>query len=1323
MKEGVTMKKLLSILLVLSMLLTMLSIPAMAEEMEIIAFSSLDETEKKVETGTPIEDLKLPEVLTVTVRTNPDTVTGSVYGSEGGALVDIPVTWTSQPEYDMNTVGKYVFTPVIEGYTVRSELPKITVTVEVQTESMTTGALLSSPVGITSTDAPFTTWKEVAIAAVAGTDYEVIGDTTIIKTAKGLAWFANDVNDKRERYTGKVVELANDIDLECGLVVGYDCPDEEFFSSITETNSWIPIGDYYSDAYTPFEGTFDGKGHTISGVKINRGDNRRVDDSERGLFSHINNATIKNLGVINSHIVVTYWSIGGGIVACMYGSSVMQNCYFEGDVIVDGSSAGGLAGVNQGTIQNCYNKGIIFGGSNIGGLVGNNTGVIENCYNIGTVSGLTKTGSLVGSNSGVTKNCYWLSGSSDNAVGYVSPSAQNENLVSMTEGDMKKLVGAENALIDKLNAWVNEKSDPALYQWKSDSDGYPVFGETEWCMVTFDTNGHGTAPTAKYAVKNTTIILPTEPTASGYKFAGWFTKNGTGDDWGDEFTAATPVTGDITVYARWIEKSAVTITEAAKSHTYDGTGKAFEVTGTSLTGFTVEYYADGAYTTTAPINAGKYKVRITRAEDENYTAYSKEIVDGLEIRKLPVVITWSGTEGLVYTGSPATISADVSNKVMGDTVNVTLSGETGTDAGTYNAAVTAVDNNNYTLEGGANLTKTWSIAKATNEWTTPLSIEGWVFGEAAKTPVAAAKFGTVQFTYSDSEDGTYTESVPTSAGTYYAKATVPETENYSEITAKVSFVISKQIFTVTVHNGGYGTASASPTSAEEGTEITLTAIPNSGYVFKEWSSTDSLVFTDGSKYTATAKFIMPAKNITVTANWTSSSGGGSGSDGRSSDDDRDADRSNSPSTPSTPSSSPSQDGVDIFINEKKETAATATTTQKGDKTVTTVIMDDEKVGQRLAQEGSNTVVTIPFSNGADVAVGQLNGQTVKNMENLEAVLEIKTDNVMYTIPASQINIDAVSQQIGEDVELKDITVSIKISEPAADSVRIMEDTANANNYLIAVEPVEFEITCSSGSKTVEVSKFNAYVERMIAIPEGIDSSKITTGVIVNPDGSFSHVPTVITIIDGKYYAKINSLTNSTYLLIYSPKTFKDIEKHWAREAVDDMASRLVVNGAGEDRFEPDRDITRGEFAAIVVRALGLMRPGTGKDVFSDVSKDAWYYDAVTIAYEYNLIAGYGNGQFEAMDKITREQAMTIVARAMNITKLEVKLSEDETRTILAGFTDANSAAGYAKTGIAACVKTGIIFGRNKTTLAPKENITRAEAAVIIRRLLQQSGLI
>lgn len=68
--------------------------------------------------------------------------------------------------------------------------------------------------------------------------------------------------------------------------------------------------------------------------------------------------------------------------------------------------------------------------------------------------------------------------------------------------------------------------------------------------------------------------------------------------------------------------------------------------------------------------------------------------------------------------------------------------------------------------------------------------------------------------------------------------------------------------------------------------------------------------------------------------------------------------------------------------------------------------------------------------------------------------------------------------------------------------------------------------------------------------------------MLNEDGTFSHVPTTIVVINGKYFAKINSLTNSTYTVIYNPVTFTDVTIHWAKDAINDMGSRMVVAGIG-----------------------------------------------------------------------------------------------------------------------------------------------------------------
>ena len=168
---------------------------------------------------------------------------------------------------------------------------------------------------------------------------------------------------------------------------------------------------------------------------------------------------------------------------------------------------------------------------------------------------------------------------------------------------------------------------------------------------------------------------------------------------------------------------------------------------------------------------------------------------------------------------------------------------------------------------------------------------------------------------------------------------------------------------------------------------------------------------------------------------------------------------------------PSQSAV-VEVNGEKQDAGQSATETTGGATTTTITVDETKLDKILEQKGNHAAVTLSASGTPDVFVGRLTGQTVKNMEPKEAVLEIKTETATYTLPASQINIDSVSAQFGPQIELKDIMVNVKIAEPPADTVKFVEDAANKGNYQIVVKPVEFEITCTSEGTTVEVSRFN-----------------------------------------------------------------------------------------------------------------------------------------------------------------------------------------------------------------------------------------------------------
>jgi hypothetical protein len=417
-----------------------------------------------------------------------------------------------------------------------------------------------------------------------------------------------------------------------------------------------------------------------------------------------------------------------------------------------------------------------------------------------------------------------------------------------------------------------------------------------------------------------------------------------------------------------------------------------------------------------------------------------------------------------------------------------------------------------------------------------------------------------------------------------------------------------------------------------------------------------------------------------------------------------------------------QTGADIIVNGDVVNAGTAVDTTEKGKTVTTITVDEAKLEQKLSSEGNAVTVTIPINSDSDKLIGQLNGQMVKDMEDKQATIEVQTGSATYTLPASEINIGAVSAQLGTDVSLTDITVQIAIATPSDQTVTVVKRAAEDGGFLLVVPAVDFTISCTYNGKTVDVSNFNSYVERTVAIPDGVDPAKITTGVVVNPDGTVRHVPTRVTIINGKYYAVINSLTNSTYTVIWNPIEFSDVTTSWAKDSINDMGSRMVVTGVGDNNYAPDRDITRAEFAAIVVRALGL-KPGTGNNPFADVKSSDWYCDYVKTAYEYKLISGYSADTFGPADKITREEAMTMVARAMSITGLKAELKADEAEKLIESFNDSVNTADYAIANIAACIKTGIVSGRENNLIAPKDNITRAEVAAIVQRLLQKSNLI
>ncbi|MDO4269930.1 MAG: S-layer homology domain-containing protein [Eubacteriales bacterium] len=108
-------------------------------------------------------------------------------------------------------------------------------------------------------------------------------------------------------------------------------------------------------------------------------------------------------------------------------------------------------------------------------------------------------------------------------------------------------------------------------------------------------------------------------------------------------------------------------------------------------------------------------------------------------------------------------------------------------------------------------------------------------------------------------------------------------------------------------------------------------------------------------------------------------------------------------------------------------------------------------------------------------------------------------------------------------------------------------------------------------------------------------------------------------------------------------SFKDVPEHiWYERAVNTLASLGIVNGVGNDKFEPERAITRAEFSAIAVRFAKSLAESDMK--FSDVPESFWAYDYINTAAAFGWVDGIGNNRFAPNDKISRAQVAAIVNR-------------------------------------------------------------------------------
>ncbi|NEN84214.1 S-layer homology domain-containing protein [Paenibacillus elgii] len=332
---------------------------------------------------------------------------------------------------------------------------------------------------------------------------------------------------------------------------------------------------------------------------------------------------------------------------------------------------------------------------------------------------------------------------------------------------------------------------------------------------------------------------------------------------------------------------------------------------------------------------------------------------------------------------------------------------------------------------------------------------------------------------------------------------------------------------------------------------------------------------------------------------------------------------------------------------------------------------------------------------------------------------IINDNGTYTLPLAAMKFEALAKELG--AELKDTKINVTIAKVADATAEDVTKAVYAAGGSPIKNAVDFNVTASGNSKSVNVDFGNTYVSRTLNVNKNLDAKKATGALYNETTKKLSFVPSTFQSKDGQTVATLKRNGNSIYTVIEANKSFEDLASHWSKADVEMLANKLVVEGAADKQFQPDRNITRAEFAALVVRSLGL-NSVTANTYFTDINSSAWYAGVVASASKAGIINGYEDNTFRPDAQITREELAAMIIRSLSYAGVASEVSESNQAQQLAKFKDSSKIV-WAKKEIAAAVNAGIINGLTDDTIGSAEKATRSQAATMLKRYLKLADFI
>lgn len=337
-------------------------------------------------------------------------------------------------------------------------------------------------------------------------------------------------------------------------------------------------------------------------------------------------------------------------------------------------------------------------------------------------------------------------------------------------------------------------------------------------------------------------------------------------------------------------------------------------------------------------------------------------------------------------------------------------------------------------------------------------------------------------------------------------------------------------------------------------------------------------------------------------------------------------------------------------------------------------------------EGANQVAaTIPAASLQAIVAG--------NVSELSLVSSVAT----LTFDSGALN--SITNAAGADV-----TFTAALADSSSLSA--------AARQIIGDRPV-YQFSVTSGGENI--SQFNGNVT--VSLPYTPAAGEDTNAIIItylNANGNLEIVT------NGHYNPATQSVEFSTnhfskYAVGYNKINFTDVKStDWYAEAVAYMAAREISSGTGENTFSPNKNLTRGEFLTLLMRAYDIKAASNTEDNFSDAG-NTYYTAYLARAKQLGISQGIGANKYAPEQAISRQDMFTLLYKTLGSIN---KLPAANNSKTLSGFSDHDAIAPYATDAMNRLIKAGTINGSNGK-LTPNATTSRAEMTQVLYSLLAE----